>query len=73
VGHHGEEKEEKEDEEISSQGGDIALCSLVKVDRRFRGIAVRTSEMSIYFNETTWHYIPEGCKLKFLHSPNMAN
>jgi hypothetical protein len=23
--------------------------------------AVRTSETSVYFNETTRHYIPEGC------------
>jgi hypothetical protein len=25
--------------------------------------AVRTSEMSVYFNVTTWHYIPEGYHL----------
>jgi hypothetical protein len=25
--------------------------------------AVCTSETSIYFNETTWHYIPDGCHL----------
>jgi hypothetical protein len=24
--------------------------------------AVHTSEMLVYFNETTWHYIPEGCR-----------
>jgi hypothetical protein len=45
-------------------------CSLVEVDRRFRGAcasialimeAVRISETSIYFNETTRRFIPEGC------------
>jgi hypothetical protein len=25
--------------------------------------AVRTSETSVYFNDTTWQYIPEGCHL----------
>jgi GTP cyclohydrolase III len=23
---------------------------------------VTTSESSVYVNETTWHYIPEGCQ-----------
>jgi hypothetical protein len=36
---------------------DIASFSLVEVDRRFRGAlmmeAVRTSETSVYFNQTT--------------------
>jgi hypothetical protein len=27
--------------------------------------AVRISETSLYFNETTWCYIPEGCHLHF--------
>jgi hypothetical protein len=54
---------------------DVAPCSLVGVDRRFRGShclhhqddesivtmeAVRTSETSLYSNETTRRYIPEG-------------
>jgi hypothetical protein len=26
--------------------------------------AARTSETSIYFNKTTWRYIPEGCNLQ---------
>jgi hypothetical protein len=26
--------------------------------------AVHASEMSVYFKETTRHYIPEGCHLK---------
>jgi hypothetical protein len=60
---------------------DIAPCSLVGVDRLFRGAyclhrqgdygfitmmmeAVRTSETSVYFNETTRRYIPEGCHLQ---------
>jgi hypothetical protein len=52
-----------------------APCSLVEVDRRFRGTywiclqgnafyrpydGVIISETSIYFNETTRRYIPEG-------------
>jgi hypothetical protein len=54
---------------------DIALCCLVGVDRRVRGAdcrkhqediialtreAVRTSETSVYSNETTQRYNPEG-------------
>jgi hypothetical protein len=52
---------------------DIAPCSTVEVDRRFRGVscrhqkvtmeAVRTSETSVYFNGTTRRYIPEGYHL----------
>jgi hypothetical protein len=41
---------------------DIALCSLIDVDRHFIVLlmeAVITSEMSVYFNETTRRYIPE--------------
>jgi hypothetical protein len=45
---------------------DVAPCSL-EVDRRFTSAmmmeAVRTSETSVYSNETTWRYIPEGCNL----------
>jgi hypothetical protein len=40
----------------------IAPCS-PGVYRRFIALmmeAVRTSETSVYFNETTWRYIPEG-------------
>jgi hypothetical protein len=49
---------------------DIAPCSLVGVDPRFRDAyclrhhpdkeAVRTSETSVCSKETTWCYIPEG-------------
>jgi hypothetical protein len=64
---------------------DIAPCSLVGVDRRFREVrsasiiremlalmmvAVRTSETSVYCNETTRRYIPEGY---FLHTCRREN
>jgi hypothetical protein len=51
---------------------DIAPCSLVEVERRFRDSyclhhhgslmmeAVSTSETSVYFYETAQRYIPEG-------------
>jgi hypothetical protein len=48
---------------------DLAPCSL-RVDRRFSGAltlmmeAVRTSETSVYSNETIRCYIPEGSKLQ---------
>jgi hypothetical protein len=40
---------------------DVAPCSLIAVDLHFLVEAVRTSEMSVYFSETTWCYIPESC------------
>jgi hypothetical protein len=51
---------------------DVAPCSLVEVDPRFRRAqclnsqgtlteAVRTTERSVNFNETTQRYIPESC------------
>jgi hypothetical protein len=51
---------------------DITPCSLVEVDRRFRGVycpvrvmmeAALTSETSVYFNKTARHHIPECCHL----------
>jgi hypothetical protein len=55
---------------------DIAPYSLDEVDRRFRGAyrlhqgdvdgVVRSSETSVYFNETTRRYIPEGCNVIFI-------
>jgi hypothetical protein len=30
---------------------------------------VSTSEMSVYFSETTWRYIPEGCHFAILYVP----
>jgi hypothetical protein len=52
---------------------DIAPCSLIEVDQRFREIAlmidaVRTSETSVNFYETTWRNIPDGCHLENLKS-----
>jgi hypothetical protein len=53
---------------------DLAPCSHVAADRRFRGAfciehqgddeAVRTSETSVNFNVTTRRYIPEHSKLQ---------
>jgi hypothetical protein len=43
---------------------EIAPCSLVEVDRRFRGafsLHHKDDETLEYFNETTRRYIPEGC------------
>jgi hypothetical protein len=45
---------------------DIVPCSLVVVDRRFSTKimeAVCTSEMMVYYKETTWYNIPEGYHL----------
>jgi hypothetical protein len=49
---------------------DVAPCSHVEVDRRFRGVftamimeAVRTSETYVNFNVTTRRYIPEDSTL----------
>jgi hypothetical protein len=42
---------------------DIATCNLFEVERCFIALmmeAVRTSETSVYFNEPTRRYIPEG-------------
>jgi hypothetical protein len=35
--------------------------------------AVRTSEAPIYFNETTWRYIPEGCHLHTRRRENLKS
>jgi hypothetical protein len=59
---------------------EVALCSLVEVDRRFRGAyclhhqggetvmmeAVRTSETSVFLNEITQRYVSQGCHLQVL-------
>jgi hypothetical protein len=59
---------------------DMVSCSLVEVDRHVRGAyrlhhqgdemmeAVRISESSVYFNETTRRYIPESCHLQTFNS-----
>jgi hypothetical protein len=35
--------------------------------------AVRTSETSIYFNQTTWRYIPESCRLYARRRENLKS
>jgi hypothetical protein len=48
---------------------DVGPCSLFGVDRRFIALmieAVRTSETSVYSNETMLRYIPEGSNLLYL-------
>jgi hypothetical protein len=58
---------------------DVMPCSLVEGDRRFRNAycihrrpdyEVHTSETSVYFNETTRHYILEACHL---HEPEISH
>jgi hypothetical protein len=46
---------------------DVAPCSLVEIDRRFRGAmmeAVTTSETSVNFYQTTRHNIPEDSRIQ---------
>jgi hypothetical protein len=50
---------------------DIAPCNLVEVDQRLSAIAlmmeaIRFSETSVYFYETTGYYITEDCYLHIL-------
>jgi hypothetical protein len=60
---------------------DIALCSLVETDRRFGDAsiiarmteAVRTSETSINFYETTRRNIPEGYHLHTRRRENLKS
>jgi hypothetical protein len=57
----------------------VAPCSLVKVDRLFIGVyfiremveAVRISETSFYFHETTRRYIPERYHLQTRRRENL--
>jgi hypothetical protein len=63
----------------------IALCSLIGVYPGFTGVyclhqgddlmleTAFTSEMSVYFIETTWHYIPEGCQLQTCCHENLKS
>jgi hypothetical protein len=58
----------------------IKMMIRIGIDRRFTGVyclhhqdalmieAGHTSETSVYSNETTWHYIPEGCNLDVTYS-----
>jgi hypothetical protein len=62
----------------SMKNWNIVPCSIVEVDRSFRGVyyihhegddnrpdeAERTSETLLYIYETTWRYIPEGFHLQ---------
>jgi hypothetical protein len=63
---------------------DIAPWSPVEVDWRFKGAncrhhqglimaAVHASETSVYFNETTWRYIPEGCQFHSRRRENLKS
>jgi hypothetical protein len=55
---------------------DIALCSLVEVDRRFIVLkmeAVCTTERSVYFNQTTRRYIPEDYHLHTRRRENLKS
>jgi hypothetical protein len=55
---------------------DIAPRSLVDVDRRFRGLVletVRSSETSVYFNETTLSCMPEDCHLHTRRRGNLKS
>jgi hypothetical protein len=63
----------------------IAPCSLLEADRRFRSmhwhhhqdslmtVSVRTSETSVYFNVTIWCYIQESCHLLNLRRENLKS
>jgi hypothetical protein len=35
--------------------------------------AARASETSVYFNETTWRYVQEGCRLQTLRCENLKS
>jgi hypothetical protein len=61
---------------------DITTCSLVEVDRLFRGAyclialmmeAVSTSETSVNFYETAWRNIPEDGNLHTRRRKNMKS
>jgi hypothetical protein len=62
---------------------DTAPCSIVGVDRRFRGAyclqqpgdddEVRTSETSVCYNETTRRYIGEGSNLHTRRRKNLKS
>jgi hypothetical protein len=55
---------------------DIVPYGLVEFSGRFIALmmdAVRTSETSVYFNETTRRYIPEGCHLQTRRRENMVD
>jgi hypothetical protein len=58
----------------------VEPCSLVEVDRRFRGViivlmieAIRISETSVYFHKTTWSYSPESSHLHTRRRENLKS
>jgi hypothetical protein len=61
---------------------DTAPSCLIEVNWRTASItkvialmmeAVSTSELSVYFHETTRHYITEGCHLHIRHLENLTS
>jgi hypothetical protein len=67
---------------------DIALCIIIGVDRRFRGVyylhpqgcfitlmieSVPIPETPVYSNEATQHYIPEGSPLHVRSRQNLKS
>jgi hypothetical protein len=46
---------------------DVSPCSFIDVDRHvvitLMMEAICTSQTSVYFNDTTQHYTPEGCNI----------
>jgi hypothetical protein len=53
---------------------DVAPCSLVDIDRRFRGAeAVSSSETSVNIDETTRRNIPEDNHLHKCHRENLRS
>jgi hypothetical protein len=48
---------------------DVVSCSLVRVDRRFRGAYClhHQGASSVYYKETTQRYIPEGSNVLVSH------
>jgi hypothetical protein len=57
---------------------DIAPCSLVQIDRRFKGVSlmmelVSLSETSANFHETTRRNIPEYCQLHIRRRENLIS
>jgi hypothetical protein len=60
---------------------DMASCFIDKVYRRFGSTyclrlmmeAVRNSDTSVYFNETTRRYVPVGCHLRIRRRDNLKS
>jgi hypothetical protein len=55
---------------------DVASCSLVEVDRHFKGaydLHHQGDETTIYLNETIRRCIPEGCHLRTRRRENLKS